>query len=209
MSAIRTAWLILLCAFAIQLTFSGIHFTFGVFLKPISSELDWTRGATAFAYTLAWWVSSPAAVFFGWLSDRVGSRIVLVAGALLFSLGFFLSGLVSELWQFYLVFGVLSGMGRASARAPLLSAVMQFFDSRRGLAMGITLSGTGVGTLLFPSLARYVISVADWRMALMVLAGSAALIVIPVSCTPTPGLGNAPSRGSLPSMWIPRKSLSS
>lgn len=181
MSTTRTAWLILFCAFAIQLTFSGIHFTFGVFLKPISSELDWTRGATAFAYTLSWWVSSPAAVFLGWLSDRIGPRIVLLAGALVFSLGLFLSALVGELWQFYLFFGVLSGMGRASARAPLLSAVMQFFDKRRGLAMGLTLSGTGVGTLLFPSLARYVISVADWRTALMVLAGSAALIVIPAA----------------------------
>ena len=158
MSTSRIAWVILACAFAIQLTFSGIHFTFGVFLKPMSDELEWTRGATAFAYTLMWWVSSPAAILLGWFSDRFGSRVVLVFGAFVFSIGLLVSSSAQQLWQFYLGFGVLAGIGRASARAPLLAGVMQFFDKRRGLAMGITLSGTGVGTLLFPPLVRYVIS---------------------------------------------------
>jgi len=181
MSTPRVAWIILACAFAIQFTFSGVHFTFGVFLKPISDELEWTRGATAFGYTLMWWVSSPAAIFLGWVSDRIGSRVVLAFGAVVFSIGLFLSGTTHQLWQFYLGFGVLAGLGRASARAPLLSAVMQFFDKRRGLAMGITLSGTGVGTVFFPPLVRYVISVADWRMAFMVLAALSAIIVIPAA----------------------------
>ena len=58
----RIAWIVLACAFAIQFAFSGIHFTFGVFLKPIAEELSGSRGATTFAYTLLWWVSSPASI---------------------------------------------------------------------------------------------------------------------------------------------------
>lgn len=181
MSPSRFAWIVLACAFAIQLIFSGIHFTFGVFLKPVADEFAWSRGATAFAYTLLWWVSSPAALFLGYLSDRVGPRRVLLAGGALFSLGIFLSGWVQNLWQLYLYYGVLAGIGRAAGRAPLLSAVNHFFNKRKGLAMGITLSGTGVGTLLFPPLAHYVISVADWRAAFFLLGIMAGLVILPAA----------------------------
>lgn len=180
----------MVCAFAIQLSFSGIQFTFGVFLKPIADGSGWSRGATAFAYTLLWWVSSPAALFLGWLSDRIGPRRVLLMGAVLFSLGIFLSGRVQNLWEFYLYFGVLAGIGRAAGRAPLLSAVNQFFNKRKGLAMGITLSGTGVGTLLFPPLVRYVITLADWRVAFYLLGLVGGLIAFPASLfirAPRPG----------------------
>ena len=190
MQVSRIAWIVLACAFAIQLTFAGIHFTFGVFLKPLSGHFEWSRGATAFAYTLMWWVSSPAALYLGWLSDRIGPRRVLLIGAGVFSLGIFLSGRVENLWQFYLCFGVLAGIGRAAGRAPLLSAVNQFFNRRKGLAMGITLSGTGVGTLLFPPLVRYIISVADWRTAFYLLGLIAALIVFSAAFfirSPRPG----------------------
>jgi MFS family permease len=178
MPAIRIAWIILACAFAIQFTFSGIHFTFGVFLKPVANDFEWSRGATAFAYTLQWWITSPAALIFGWLSDRIGPRRVLLIGGLIFGLGIFLSGLVQNFWQFCLTIGVLAGIGRSAGRAPLLSAVHQFFNKRKGLAMGITLSGTGVGTLLFPPLVRYVISVADWRTAFYLLGLIGGFLVL-------------------------------
>ena len=181
MPYISLAWVVLAAAFAIQFTFSGIHFTFGVFLKPIAEVFDWSRGATSFAYTLAWWVSAPAGIFLGWLSDRIGPRKVLLIGASLFSLGIFLSGRVENLWQFYLFFGVMAGFGRAAARGPLLSAVFQHFTKRKGLAVGITLSGTGIGTLFFPFLARYVMSVSDWRTAFFVLGTLAALLVFPAA----------------------------
>ena len=175
------AWFILAAAFAMQMVFSGIHFAFGVFLKPVAAEFGWGRGTTAFAYTLLWWVSSPAGFLLGWLSDRIGTRKILVFGALVFGLGIFLSSRIENLWQFYLYFGVLAGMGRAADRAPLLSAVLQFFRRRKGLAVGITLSGTGVGTLLFPWLARYIMSVLDWRAAFAAMGLLSWLILLPAA----------------------------
>lgn len=144
------AWIILAAAFVMQLAFAGSHFTFGVFLKPMAEDMQWSRGGTAFAYTLMWWASAPATVLLGYLSDRIGARRVLVFGGVVFGLGIFLSSRVQSLWEFYLYFGVLGGIGRAAARAPLLSAVFQFFNKRKGLAVGITLSGSGIGTLIFP-----------------------------------------------------------
>lgn len=175
------AWVVLGAAFSMQMVFSGIHFSFGVFLKPVAEDFEWSRGATAFAYTLLWWVSSPAGLLLGWVSDRIGTRKILVFGALVFGLGIFLSSRIANLWQFYLYFGVLAGIGRAADRAPLLSAVLQFFSRRKGLAVGITLSGTGIGTLLFPWLARYMISVADWRAAFMVMGLLSWLILLPAA----------------------------
>ncbi|MBI4526841.1 MAG: MFS transporter [Deltaproteobacteria bacterium] len=191
---LRMAWIVLAAAFLMQMVFSGIHFAFGVFLKPIAEEFEWSRGATAFAYTLLWWVSSPAALFLGMLSDRIGTRRVLVFGAVVFGLGIFLSSQIRSLWQFYIYFGLLAGIGRGADRAPLLSAVLQFFNRRRGLAMGITLSGTGLGTIIFPSLGRYVISVADWRVALTVMGLVSWVLLIPAAMiirNPRPGEAEA------------------
>lgn len=184
------AWVVLGAAFSMQMVFSGIHFSFGVFLKPIAEEFQWGRGATAFAYTLLWWVSSPAGLFLGWLSDRIGTRKILIFGVVIFGLGIFLSSRIQNLWEFYLYFGLLAGIGKAADRAPLLSAILQFFRRRKGLAVGITLSGTGVGTLLFPWLARYVMSVADWRTAFAVMGLLSWLILLPAACVirkPKPG----------------------
>ena len=175
------AWVVLGAAFLMQMVFSGVHFSFGVFLKPVAEEFGWGRGTTAFAYTLLWWVSSPAGLLLGWLSDRIGTRKILVFGAILFGLGVFLSSRIENLWQFCLYFGVLAGIGRAADRAPLLSAVLQFFRRRKGLAMGITLSGTGVGTLLFPWLARHMITVVDWRAAFAAMGLLSWLILLPTA----------------------------
>jgi len=192
--ALPMAWIVLGAAFAMQMVFSGIHFAFAVFLKPVADDFGWSRGATAFAYTLLWWVSSPGGILLGWVSDRIGTRKVLVFGALVFGLGISLSSRIENLWQFYLYFGILAGIGRAADRAPLLSAVFQFFRRRKGLAAGITLSGTGIGTLLFPYLARYVMSVVDWRAAFAVMGFVSWLILLPAAFIirrPRPGEAEA------------------
>lgn len=173
------AWIVLAAAFTMQMAFAGGHFTFGVFLKPMAEQMHWSRGATAFAYTLLWWASAPATVLLGWISDRIGARKVLVFGSIIFGLGIFLSSRVENLWEFYLYFGVLGGIGRAAARAPLLSAIFQYFTRRKGLAVGLTLSGTGIGTLIFPPLMRYTMSAADWRVAFIVLGLLSWLILLP------------------------------
>jgi MFS family permease len=180
-SSFRMAWIVLGAAFTMQLVFSGIHFAFGIFLKPIAEEFNWSRGATAFAFTLLWWVSSPASLFLGMLSDKIGTRKVLLSGAVLFGLGIFLTGQMATLWQFYLFYGVLAGIGRGADRAPLLHSVFQYFNKRKGLAMGITLSGTGIGTLVFPPLGRYLISVADWRLSLTAISLLSWLLLVPAA----------------------------
>ncbi len=174
-------WMMLAGAFAMHMAFAGVHFSFAVFLKPMATAMDWSRGATAFAYTIMWWVSAPATFVLGWLSDRIGPRKVLVFGGSIFGLGVLLSSTVEGLWEFYLYFGVLGGIGRAAARAPLLSAVFRSFTKRKGLAVGLTLSGTGFGTLIFPPLTRYIMSVWSWQSAFVVLALVSWAILLPVA----------------------------
>src|SRR3989304_2374977 len=125
--ALPMAWVVLGAAFAMQMVFSGVHFAFGVFLKPVAEEFQWGRGATAFAYTLLWWVSFPAGLLLGWLSDRIGTRKILVFGAIAFGLGVFLSSRIESLWQFYLYFGILAGIGRGGGRGALPPPGVQLF----------------------------------------------------------------------------------
>lgn len=192
------AWIVLTLTFLMQMAYAGGHLSFAVFLKPVSEQFHWSRAATAFAYTLLWWVSGFAAIFLGWLSDRIGTRKVLLFAGVVFGLGIFLSGRTHSLWEFYLYFGVLGGIGRAAARAPLLTAVLQFFNRRRGLAVGIALSGTGVGTLIFPTLARYIISTVSWRAAFTVMGIVIWIILVPAALfirKPRPGEAEPPAAG--------------
>lgn len=175
------SWQIIVSGFIIQLTFVGIHFSFGVFLKPVAEAFGWSRGPTSFAYTLMWWMASSSGILLGWLSDRVGARKVLVGGALIFSLGIFLSTTIQHLWQFYLYFGIIGGLGRAAAGAPFFAAVVPLVAKNKGLALSIILAGTSMGTMVFPPFARYLISVSDWQTAFYTLAITAVAIIVPAA----------------------------
>jgi len=73
---------------------------------------------------------------------------------------------VHSLWQTYLAHLVFSGLGFAVLYAPLLSATGEWFDRRRGLAMGIVTAGGALGQGALPFLANIWIDALGWRLAL-------------------------------------------
>ena len=97
----------------------GAMLSLAVFLQPISESMGWSRGGVSAAATLDFLCMGIAAFFWGALSDRFGTRIVVLAGSLLLGLGLVTASQAASLWQFQLLFGILIGVAAGAFYAPM------------------------------------------------------------------------------------------
>jgi MFS family permease len=188
-------WVVLGAAFAIIALSIGTLFTLGVFLKPIEESMGWSRSSIGAVGLLNWLVMGLGGVVAGYLSDRFGTRVVVLVGGALLGLGLVLSSQVSEAWQLYVTFGVLVGAGVSAFYVPLTVLAIRWFDGRRGLAAAIVSAGNGLGIMALSPLSRWLINELDWRIAFVVLGDLAWLIVIPCALFLKPSPTAAPAPG--------------
>ena len=188
-------WVVLGAAFAIIALSIGTLFTLGVFLKPIEEGMGWSRSSIGAVGLLNWLVMGLGGVVAGYLSDRFGTRVVVLVGGALLGLGLVLSSQVSEAWHLYVTFGVLVGAGVSAFYVPLTVLAIRWFDDRRGMAAAIVSAGNGLGIMALSPLSRWLINELDWRSAFVVLGDLAWLIVIPCALFLKPSPTAAPAQG--------------
>jgi MFS family permease len=179
----------------------GALFSLGVFLKPIEEAMGWSRTGISTIALLNWIFMGVGSFLWGALCDRYGGRAVALAGGALLGLGLVLSSQVTALWQLHLTFGALVGLGVGAFYAPLTATVTRWFIAKRGLAVALVSAGIGVGVLLISPLVRWIISVADWRIAMLVLGDLAWLTIIPAALLirePPIAVGRASARTVAP-----------
>ena len=174
-------WVVLGAAATIVCVGMGAMFSLGVFLKPIEDSMGWSRTAISTVALLNWIAMGLGSFAWGALSDRIGTRSVAVAGGLLLGLGLVLGSQVQALWQFYVTFGFMVGFAAGAFYAPLTSTATKWFTARRGLAVALVSAGIGIGILIVAPLARALINLYDWRMAMLLLGDLAWLVVVPVA----------------------------
>ncbi|HET9924871.1 MAG TPA: MFS transporter [Methylomirabilota bacterium] len=92
-----------------------------------------------------WTVMGGGGLLAGYVSDRLGTRPVVLAGAGLLGLG--LSSYVQEVWQLYVTFGLLVGAGVSTFYVPLTVLAIKWFEGRRGMAASVVSAGNGLGIL--------------------------------------------------------------
>ncbi len=164
-------WIVVIALTVVMTIISGAHFSFGVFLKPISEQFHWTRAMTSGALSTCLWVGGLLAILTGALTDKYGPRMVIIVGALLGGLGYLLISHTSALWHLYVGLGVIVAIGRSTAWTPITATVSRWFTKKRVLALGIVTSGIGLGQMLIPPLAAHLIArYDDWRPAYRVIA---------------------------------------
>jgi Major Facilitator Superfamily. len=115
----------------------GILYSYGVFFKPMSAEFGWTRAMTSLAYSIAMVMQGVFGIIMGWLNDKRGPRLTFAIGGFLLGLGILLTSRLTSIWQLYLFFGFIAGMGMGAAYVPPMATVTRWFVKRRGLALGI------------------------------------------------------------------------
>jgi len=170
-------FIVVLAGFFIMMVTWGAFYCFGVFFKPVLIEFGWTRAATSGAYSLSFGLSGFLGIFAGRLSDRVGPRIVMIGCGLFLGSGYLLMSQISTIWQLYLFYGVIVGIGLSGAYVSTVSAVSRWFVKRRGLMTGIVLAGIGAGTMVMPPLANWLISSYGWRVSYNII-GIIVLVLI-------------------------------
>ncbi|MFQ5917352.1 MAG: MFS transporter [Candidatus Binatia bacterium] len=150
----------------------GILGSFGVFYVALLEDFGWSSGiiaSIASVNALVYALSSP---LIGWAFDRLGPRILMPLGGGLMGIGLFLAGTSDSLWELYLYYGVVFGMGVGGLGFVSNSALIShWFRRRRGIAIGLATMGLGLGVLIIVPLTQVLISSYGWRSAFMILAG--------------------------------------
>jgi predicted MFS family arabinose efflux permease len=150
----------------------GVRQTFGLYLVPITLDLDWSRGLFGLAMAiqnLFWGVAQP---FVGGLADRYGSGRVIAGGVILYAIGIF--GMANAITPTELILngGVLIGLGMSGAgHAVVFGAVSRAVaPENRTYAVALVSTIGALGMMVLPIVAETVIGVAGWSISLMASA---------------------------------------
>lgn len=163
-------YIIVIVSFFIMMVILGLQSSFGIFIKPITEEMGWTRAITSGAFSVAQIIGGICFILMGTLSDKFGLRLVVILCCILSILGYLLMSLTQSIWQLYLFYGLLIGAG-SSIFVPILSAVARWFAQRRSMMTGIVFAGSGFGMIAFPPLINWFISSYNWRLSFVYLSG--------------------------------------
>jgi MFS family permease len=168
-------WVVVAATTLCLFTFSVFE-VYGVFFKPLMEEFGWSRAVASSVFSLYAISHSFSAVLMGHLSDKHGSRKVIMFGGILVGLGLILSSSVESVWHLYLFWGIAS-FGSSGLWVPPISTVVKWFEEKKGLAVGVANSGYGLGILSMAPIAAILTSTYGWRGALVTL-GFALLGII-------------------------------
>lgn len=168
-SRLCQGWVVVAAAFAITFVGFGSAYTFSAFVAPLERDFGASRGLVSLVFSVAAFVYTGAGAIAGPLADRFGARRFAIAGMALLGAGMIVAGCATTLAGVCAAYGVGVGVGFGCAYVPALGAVQRWFVSRRGLATGLAVGGSGVGTLVMPVLASALVARFEWRTAYVVL----------------------------------------
>ncbi|KAJ5812226.1 hypothetical protein N7474_008527 [Penicillium riverlandense] len=187
----RKAWLVVFSSFCLIAATFGLTASIGLFQSHWQSDQLSNYSSQDIA-----WISSTQVfltlflgVQIGPLFDRYGPRYLTFVGSVGCVSYLLLLGQCTKYWQFLLCFGVLGGTSGAILTTVALSVISHWFKARRGLATGITFTGTSLGGIVFPLALRSILSHMSWAWSMRVLALFVFILVL---------FGNIFVRGRLP-----------
>jgi MFS family permease len=171
-------YIVAVASLLISMSAYGVHSAFGIFFKPMSGDLGWTRAVTSGAVLIFWVIHGFMSIVIGRLNDRFGPRVSMTVCGLLLGAGFLLMSQINAVWQLYLLFGVVIGFGIGGTFVSLASTVARWFVKRRTVMTGIVVAGSGLGQMIIPPLASYFIYSYTWRLAYIILGGISLVVIV-------------------------------
>lgn len=171
-------WATALLAFVSMFVTVGIGFSYGVLVLPASRDLGVGQGVVSGAFALTIMVFFLMGAPAGILADRVGARVVLLLGGLAMGGGLLLTATAQNAAALYAGHGVLVGLAMSSSFIPLTAVVSALFLRHRSMAVGVAVSGIGLGTLVMAPLLAEMITTIGWRETYLLLAGVSTLVLV-------------------------------
>ncbi|MGB8416431.1 MFS transporter [Paraburkholderia sp.] len=177
LNAGRRWWIVFASACALAVGNGPIAiFTFGIFSKAIVTEFGWSRGAVGAALGAENLCAALAIPFFGLCIDRFGVRRPMLVSIFVSCLALASASLVHSFWAFVLSFVVFGATCGGITPVPHAKLISGWFGSRRGLALGVAMSGTGIGAALVPMLAQTLLVHYGWRVGYQGVAALAMVV---------------------------------
>jgi len=173
-----TGWHVAAAAFVgVMVSFAPIvPYTFSLFLNPLHAAFGWHREAISGTFALAAITVAVVSPGIGVLLDRFPPRRIILPSIVIFALALAsLSRLGPSIQRFYLTYFILGLVANGTAQFAYTRTILTWFSRRRGLAVALILTGSGVGSIVIPPLTQWVIDHHGWRDAYLMLGGIALL----------------------------------
>ncbi len=155
-------------------------YTFGIFLKPLAEEFQWSRQAVSSAFGVAAMSLAVASPLLGAALDRFSPVRVIAPCVAVFAVAFAALGAMDgSLWQLYAICAVIGCVGNGTAHMAYSRAVATWFTARRGLALAVMMCGGAIGALVLPPLAQALVDALGWRRTYVVLGAAVLAIGLP------------------------------
>jgi len=207
-------WVIVIAGALLGCVAIGAMFSLPVFLTPMTRATGWSRTGISSAMTISFLAMAVGSITWGTVTDRFGPRLVVLTGSVLLAVSLALASACPSLLAFQLVFGLLVGTATSAIFAPMMATVTGWFDTQRSLAVSLVSAGMGVAPMTMSPVAAWLISNHDWRASMLIIAGIAAVIMIPVSflvrrppALDAPAAAASPDTSGAPEMSLPEMSL--
>src|SRR6195256_2223381 len=175
-------WVIVAVTFVTMAIGVNARTAFSLVFAPIITEFGWERGITAGAFSFGFLVSGPVSPLIGRMMDRAGPRAVMELGVALMAAGLLLAPLTTQPWHLYLTIGVMVGAGSVclgySGQSQFLP---NWFNRRRGLAMGLAFAGVGIGSVTLLPWVQHMIEQAGWRTASTAMGIVVLVVLAPIN----------------------------
>lgn len=159
----------------------GAMFSLAVFMPPISAATGWTRAGISSAMTLNFLMMGASSFGWGMVSDRIGTRPVVLIGSVLLGIVLVLASRATSLIAFQLIYGIGVGLAGGAFFAPMMATVTGWFDKHRGLAVSLVSAGVGVAPATVSPFAAWLLANYDWRTAMMTIGLLASAILLPAA----------------------------
>ena len=194
----KRGWIVVAICFAATAFTFGARSSVSMMLPIWQEELGWSRSQAASGASIVLAIMALGSPIAGNLMDRYGARLVIATGLAALAFGVGATSFVSDLTFYYLLFGVIGGVGWAFVSIPMVTAAVSgYFERMRGLAIGIAISGASGGQLPILSGLGILIAALGWRASYQVLALVVAALALLVLLWFKPPLGER--RSSQPS----------
>ncbi len=181
---IHYCWIIVGILASVQILASSISMAAGILVPPLTDSeggFGWSIGTVSLGLAAYYLFGAVFAPISGWLGDRYGARRMMVAGGALYAISMILLGFIQELWQFFLVFGVMLSMTQSISMVPLMASVSSWFRRRLGLGTGILWAAGGVGTAILAPLMGFLIENVGWQATFWSIGAAGGAVILSLS----------------------------
>jgi MFS family permease len=177
----RYAWMRLAAALLLS-TIGGVGmWSVIVALPAVQAEFGVARADASIPYTVTMLGFGLSGILLGRLTDRRGIVAAVLLGTIALALGYVAAWSAGTLWQFALAQGLLIGVGSAATFAPLLADTSQWFNRRRGIAIGIFASGNYLSGAIWPPILQAFIQAHGWRATYLGVGAFCLATMLPIA----------------------------